>query len=140
TAQQQSLMLGSYFDIEATARPGVKPEDLEKAIQEELNKFRTEGPTQKELEGARATIESGVIRGLETLGGFGGVADRLNRYNHYLGDPGYLAKDLQRYEGATVASVRKTAAEKLKDNNRVVVYGVSGSKVISDVPRTNDPE
>src|SRR5207253_8708430 len=30
-ANQQSLMLGSEFQVQATARPGVKPEDLEKA-------------------------------------------------------------------------------------------------------------
>ena len=37
----------------------------------------------------RATpIETRIIQGLENLGGFGGVADRLNTYNHYLGDPG----------------------------------------------------
>jgi zinc protease len=138
-AQQNSLILGSAFDIEATARPGVKPEDLEKAIQEELNAIRTQGPTQAELERARATIESQIIRGLETLGGFGGVADRLNQYNHYLGDPGFLSKDLQRYENATVASIKKMAADKLGDSSRVVVYAVPGKKVITDVPRTDDP-
>ena len=31
------------------------------------------------------------MQGLESLGGFGGVADRLNMYNHFLKDPGYLA-------------------------------------------------
>jgi zinc protease len=138
-AQQYSLILGSFFDIEATARPGVKPEDLEKAIQEELNAIRSDGPTNAELERARSAIESEVIRGLETLGGFGGVADRLNQYNHYLGDPGYLGKDLQRYEEATVASVKKIAVDKLADHSRVVVYAVPGKKAIADVSRTDDP-
>lgn len=38
-AQQYSLSLGSIFTIEATAKPGVKLEDLEKAIDEELELF-----------------------------------------------------------------------------------------------------
>ncbi|HKW62561.1 MAG TPA: pitrilysin family protein, partial [Candidatus Acidoferrum sp.] len=48
-ANQQSLMLGSEFQVQATARPGVKPEDLEKAINAELDAFRTSGPTEEEL-------------------------------------------------------------------------------------------
>lgn len=138
--QQYSLILGSVFTIQATAKPGVKPEEIEKAIDEELDALRKEGPTQAELEGARNTIESQIIRGLETLGGFGGVADRLNQYNHYLGDPGYLAKDLGRYQNATVESLKKIAQEKLSKNSRVVVYGVNGPKVVDDVPKTATKE
>ncbi len=135
SAQQYSLALGSLFTIDATAKPGVKPEDLEREIDEELAAFRNTGPTMQELEGARNTIESGIIRGLETLGGFGGVADRLNQYNHFLGDPGYLAKDLERYRQATPEALRKIAETKLTPSTRVVVYGVPGEKVIDDAPK-----
>jgi zinc protease len=133
-ASQQSLMLGSVFQITATARPGVKPEDLEQAIDEELGGLQKTGPTPAELARARNTIETGTIQGLQRLGGFGGVADVLNQYNHYLGDPGYLAKDLSRYETAAAGSVQKMAAL-LTRNSRVVVYGVPGEKVIHDVPK-----
>lgn len=139
-AQQYSLILGSVFNIQATAKPGVKPENLEKAIDEELDALRKDGPTQAELDGARNTIESQIIRGLETLGGFGGVADRLNQYNHYLGDPGHLAKDIERYQQATVESLKKIAQERLTKNSRVVVYGVNGPKVVDDVPKTTGPK
>ena len=54
SVQNQSLMLGSVFEITATAKPGVKPEDLQKAIDEELTRLRNEGPTEQELE--RATV------------------------------------------------------------------------------------
>ena len=139
-AFNQSLSLGSIFIIQATAKPGVKPEDLEKAIDEELELMRREGPTADELALARNLIQTQIVRGLETLGGFGGVADRLNQYNHFLGDPDYLAKDLERYEQATTDSVRKIAQEKLTTNKRAVVYGVPGKKVIDDVPKTTDEE
>lgn len=135
-AQQYSLILGSVFNIQATAKPGVKPEELQAAIDEELKSYRATGPTQEELVRARNSIESTMIRGLETLGGFGGVADRLNQYNHYLGDPGYLPKDLARYQNATVAGIRAVAARDLSDNARVIVYGVKGSKVVNDIPKT----
>ena len=41
SAQQYSLILGSMFQIEATARPGHTVEELEKAIEEELTAFRS---------------------------------------------------------------------------------------------------
>ncbi|HYJ47635.1 MAG TPA: pitrilysin family protein [Pyrinomonadaceae bacterium] len=139
-AFNQSTLLGSVFIIQATAKPGVKPEELEKAIDEELEAVRREGPTEGEVERARNLIQTQIVRGLETLGGFGGVADRLNQYNHYLGDPDYLAKDLDRYEKATPAAIQKIAREKLSNSARAVVYGVPGKKVIDDVPKTAEEE
>jgi zinc protease len=135
-AQQYSLALGSIFVIEATAKPGVDPQQLENAVREEIEKFQKDGPEDAELLRAQNTIESAIIRGLETLGGFGGVADRLNLYNHFLNDPGYLPKDLQRYRTATPASIRRLAQEKLRREAGVVVWGVPGSKTIHDVPRS----
>jgi zinc protease len=135
-AGQYSLALGSIFTIQATAKPGVSPEQLEQAIDEELERIRQDGPEEIELQRARNTIESAVIRALETLGGFGGVADRLNQYNHYIGDPGYLERDLGRYENSTVKALHDTARSRLSRDQRVVVYGVPGTKVVQDVPKS----
>jgi zinc protease len=135
--QNQSALLASVFMIQATAKPGVKLEDLEKAINQELDAFRRHGPTEQEIERARNKVQARMIRRLELLGGFGGVADTLNRYNHYLKDPGYLPKDLQRYNEVTPATATAVAANKLKDSARVVVYGVPGKKEIHDVAKTH---
>jgi zinc protease len=67
-----------------------------------------------------------MVGGLETLGGFGGVADRLNQYNHYLGTPDYLEEDIQRYRGATIETVKQFAADQLQKRARIVVHGVPG--------------
>ncbi len=138
SAQQYSLALGSVFTIEATAKPDIPVEEVERAIDEELETLQEEGPTESELEGARNIIESAMIRGLETLGGFGGVADRLNQYNHFLGDPGYLARDLERYYCADTSSLRETAQKMLRRNARVAVNGVPGDKVIDDPPKSSE--
>jgi len=135
--QQYSLALGSVFVIEATAKPGVRPEQLEDTIREELDRFQENGPSPAELERARNIIEASIIRGLENLGGFGGVADRLNQYNHFMKDPGYLSRDLQRYQNATVESLRAVARSRLKREAGVVVYGVPGQKVVHDVPKSS---
>src|SRR5579862_1146699 len=131
SASQRSLTLGSVFDIEVTARPGHTAQEIEKAVDEELAAFRKNGPTAAELERARNTIETGMIQGLERLGGFGGVADRLNEYNHYLGDPGYFPQDVQRYQSATTESIRAFGEAQLKPTERVVVYGIPGKPDLS---------
>ncbi|MGH9679593.1 MAG: M16 family metallopeptidase, partial [Candidatus Acidiferrales bacterium] len=135
SAFQNSLTLGSVFEIAVTARPGHTPEEIEKAIDGELSAFRKSGPTAVELERAQNTMETRMIEGLERLGGFGGVADRLNEYNHYLGNPGYFAQDVDRYQNATIASVRSFAQRELKPTARVVVYGIPGKPDLGpDVP------
>jgi zinc protease len=135
SAQQYALTLGSVFLVQATAKPGVTTAQLEQAIDAQLAKLRAEGPTQEELDRARNTIETGIVRGLESLGGFGGIADRLNQYNHYLHNPNYLAADIGRFRAATPAALRAVAAKTLSSESRVVVEGVPGPKVIHDVPR-----
>jgi zinc protease len=141
SANQQSLILGSVFEIQVTAKAGVKPEDLEKAIDAELDAFRKNGPSAAELARARNVIESRIIAGLETLGGFGGVADRLNSYNHYLGTPDFLAADIGRYENASTESVQAFAERQLNGNQRAVVYGVPGKQDLgAEVATPKAPE
>jgi zinc protease len=135
SATQNSMILGSVFEIAVTARPGHSADEIEKAIDAELDAFRKDGPTPAELERAQNGIETRMIQGLERLGGFGGIADRLNEYNHYLGTPDFIAQDLARYQKATVASIRAFAQEQLKPTARVVVYGIPGKPDLGpDVP------
>ncbi|HUC52457.1 MAG TPA: pitrilysin family protein [Candidatus Cybelea sp.] len=138
---QQSLILGSVFEVQVTAKAGVKPEDLEKAIDAEMDEFRKNGPTAAELTRARNVIESRIIAGLETLGGFGGVADRLNSYNHYLGTPDFLAADMARYENASSESIQAFAQGQLNGNQSAVVYGVPGKQDLGpEVATPKTPE
>jgi len=141
SVNQQSLILGSVFEVQVTAKAGVKLEDLEKMINTELDAFRKDGPTAEELMRARNVIESRIIAGLETLGGFGGVADRLNSYNHFLGTPDFLAADIARYENASTESIQAFAEGQLKGNQRAVVYGVPGKQDLgAEVATPKAPE
>ncbi len=103
---QSSMMLTSVFQIEVTARPGVKPEQLEKAVDAELALLRDKGPTEAEVEQARNRMLSANIQGLETTDG---VADQLNRYNQYVGTPDYLQQDVARYARLTPELLRAAA-------------------------------
>lgn len=137
SAEQNSLTLGSMFEIEATARPGHTAEELEKAIEEELTALRTTPSELREVEMARNTIETNIIGGLERLGGFGGVADRLNLYNHYLGTPDYLQKDIQRYRAVTPATIQAFVRAQLTPTSRVVLMAQPGAP--APVPVTPTP-
>ena len=131
-----SESLASTVECDLIARPGVTPEKLEAEAEKIVADLSASGPTAEEVEWSRNKIETGLISGLQRLGGFGGVADQLNYYNQYTGDPGYLPKDLARYDAVTPASVQKAAQATLGKDQRVVVYGIPGKKVLNDVPRS----
>jgi zinc protease len=136
SAYQQSLTLGSVFTIVATARPGRTAEELERAIDAELARLRDSGPDQAEVDRARNTVETRIVQGLERLGGFGGVADRLNLYNHHVKAPGYLDEDVRRYRGVTPSSVKTFAASHLVPSRRALIHAVPGEPdVPAAVPR-----
>jgi zinc protease len=116
-ANQESAQLGSAFKIVATAKPGHTPEELLAAIDAEVAKVRDTGPTDAEIDRARATFLAHEAFSLE---GVGARADVVSTYNHYLGDPAYLPKDIARYEGATSQSVREASRTWLPAGKRVV--------------------
>ena len=98
------------FVVQATARPGVPLSKIEPIVTAEIARLAKEGPTAAELERAKTKQESEFISGLERIGGFGGKADVLNQYNVFLGDPGKIDADLQRYRALTPADVQQAVA------------------------------
>jgi len=125
-ASQNAYALTSTFMIDATARPGTTPADLEGAIDAELAALREVGPSDAEVERARNTIETAMLTSIEKLGG-AGLANQLNQYNQYTGDPGYLSRDLERLRRVSAADVRRVAQAWLQPDARVVVAGVPGT-------------
>ncbi len=121
-AYQDSMEMSSQFVIQATARPGHDLAELETVIDEELTKLLADGVTSEELDLALTANESAKIRGLQRVGGFGGRADRLNRYNVFTGDPGYLAEDFARYRRITTDDLRSTARRYLDIGRRAVLH------------------
>jgi zinc protease len=126
SSSQNSLALGSMFTVDAIARPGHTPQEIETAIDAELELLRTRGPTEKELERARNTIETAMLTQVEKVGGYG-LANLMNQYNQYTGDPGYLNKDIARYRRVTAADIQRVAAAELQNRARAVIYGVPGT-------------
>jgi zinc protease len=120
-ASQNSREAGSFFQIVATAAPGRTLAEVERAIAKEMNGLIERGPTDEELERCLAQAEAHFLFRLQTVGGFGGKSDQLNAYNTFLSDPGYFARDLERYRSATPSSLRGAAAAHLKQPGRVIL-------------------
>jgi zinc protease len=123
-AAQHAHALTSFFTIDVTARAGIAESELETAIDSELEALRATGPTAKEVERARNIIETAMLTAIEKPGG---LANELNAYNQYTGDPGYLQRDLERLRRVTPADVQRVVRAQLQNRARAVVVGVPGT-------------
>jgi zinc protease len=101
--------LASLFVAVATLRAGVDPADAEREIDRVVGEFIKQGPTDAELQRARARLTSQFVRGAERLGGFGGRSDILAESLTFDGrTDGYLDR-LERLSTATASDVRQAA-------------------------------
>jgi zinc protease len=140
-ADLTSLTNGSTFTVTATAKPGHTPAELEAAIDAELHELARRGPTRAEVDAAKTAIIARSVRSLDNLGDFGGLADQLNYYNHYLGDPDRIRDDLRAVGAVTAERVRRFTADQLDPDRRVVIEVVPGPKMpVDDPPERTGPE
>ena len=116
-ANQASMEIANNFDIVVTAKSGHGADELLKAIDEELAKLRAGGVKEDELSRAKAAINSDNLFELERSSQ---RANTLNSYNHFTGDPNWLAQDIARTNQATVESVNAAARTWLPEKDRVV--------------------
>jgi zinc protease len=135
SADQEAYAQTGIFLVQALARPGRTPDELEAALDKELTALAAQGPTQAEVDRAWRSIERRMLEGLEKIGGQSGIANRLNHYNHYTGDPGFLARDLERYRRVTPEDVQRAAEAWLGPDARVSVHAERGEKKLApEVP------
>ncbi len=118
-AFQESAALASAFQIVATARPGHTVAEIEKVIDEEIQKLQKEPPSQHELERSVNQIEASFYNRMERVGGFGGKADQLNGYYTVTGDPDFFNEDLARYRALSASDVRAAAMQFLPLDRRI---------------------
>lgn len=128
SAYNNSAEVSGSFGIVSTAKQGASLKEIEEVINNELEKVKLEGVSEKELELAKNETEANFIYRLQSLGGFGGRTDQLNRYNIFVGDPGYFNKDLERYKKVSVKDIKRVANVYLKQNGKVVLSVVPRGK------------
>jgi predicted Zn-dependent peptidase len=103
---------------QATVRPGVDPDVVERAFEEELERMGREPVTDDELARARALIETYELEALQRVDE---RADRLAMLATLLDDPDLINRQLGRYLAVTAADIQAVAAEVFRPDNRVVL-------------------
>ena len=116
SAYQASAALGSSFQIVATARPGHTAAELQKAIDEELEKLRSSPPELREVQRAINQTEAAFYRRMERVSS---KADQLNAYYFAGKSPDWFAQDLARYTSLTPADAQAAIVRWLPAGQRV---------------------
>jgi zinc protease len=119
SAAQQSQRLASEFVIDVIPRPGHTVEEMQKIIDEELERLKESPPDAREVERALNQIEASFYSRMERVGSYGGKADQLNAYYAYTGNPDYFGEDLARYRALTPQDIQAIAQRFLPRDRRV---------------------
>jgi predicted Zn-dependent peptidase len=117
-ASQDSSGFSSLFTITVTLRTGADLDQVKKVVMDEVARLAQENLSDKEIRRFVAEVEASAIYRLESLNA---RADELQSYNHFLGDPGKLTWDLDRYRTTTADRIRATFAKYIVPANAVTV-------------------
>jgi len=122
--QPEARIGPSLIYIEATPRPGVKPEDLEKAIYEEIEAVQKDGVTTQEIEKARTQYLRGQIQSRQSSLS---TAIALGRYTVYFNDPDLINTSFDKFNAVTQEQVKQAAQKYLVTSGRAVVTTLPAS-------------
>jgi zinc protease len=134
--------IAGTFQIVATAKPGVELSRVERALDEELQKFLTGGPTRAELTRVKNQYGASFIRGIERIGGFGGKSDILAKSMVFGGSPDAYKITLDRLQKAATTDLTNAAMKWLSDGDYVleITPFAQGAATASTVDRSKLPE
>jgi zinc protease len=116
--QVDARMGPSLMYILAYPRPGVKPEDLEKAIYEEISAIAKDGITAAELSKAQTQYRRHEVQTRESALR---TSLRLGHDAVYFNDPNLINTALDKYNAVTADEVKKAAQQYFTSNLRAVV-------------------
>jgi zinc protease len=111
-----SEIAGAFY-IQATVKPGVDAAVVEKELDAIVTELLEKGPTAAEVQRAQSRSLSRFVRGMETLGGFGGRSEILAASQTYTGRGDAYLDRLEKKAKATPADVQKVAKTWLDANH-----------------------
>lgn len=104
-----------------TGYPGAKPEDLEKALLDELDDLPSVG--QDELDRAVALTETHLLRNIQSTGS---RADLLSMFDQIFDDPARLNSEVDRVRAVTRSQVQDFGGKFLGPDNRAFLTYIPG--------------
>ena len=108
--------IGGGYIVWGTALPGQDLATVEQALEEELARFLTDGPSRAELSRVKTEIQASFIRGIERVGGFSGKSNILATNAVYGGRPDFYKHSLSVLDKATSGAVTAVARQWLSGN------------------------
>jgi zinc protease len=121
SAYQSGRELAGSFGIVVTLRPSRSIAQARDLVEAELSAMSEAEVEHEELARVQNMREAGFYFALEHIGGFGGVADRLNAYNVFRGDPALIGTDVRRFREVTAAAIRGVVRRHIAGKPRVVL-------------------
>ncbi len=109
----------------ATTPPNVNLDDLALAMNEEIERLKTEPVSPEELERVKNNLKVDLLRGLDSNMG---MARALVEYEVKTGDWRNLFKTLDQYEAVTADDILRVAQETFTDENRTIGKIIPASK------------
>ena len=106
--------------------PGHTNQEIQKAIQEQIVKLKTEDVTDEELQMFKTRTKADLIRGLASNEG---LAQQLAIYQLRYGDWRELFRYLDKVDKVTKADIRRVANQAFQDNNRTIGTIETASRV-----------
>jgi predicted Zn-dependent peptidase len=101
--------------LDVTGRPETTPDELERAVGDEIDRMYADGVTADEVERAVSLIETELIVSLQSAGD---RADKLSLFATYFGDPSLVNTQADRYRAVTADQVNAFARTHLGPRNR----------------------
>lgn len=132
SARQSGKRLAGDFSIVATARPGHALPALQTIIDAELARLVATGPTARELDQAKNSIEAGFLSGIESVGR---KADQLNAYYYQLGTADAFQRDLDRYRAVTAADIQRVVRTYLTGPRAIISVVPQGNRTLAATGR-----
>lgn len=129
------LRYGGLFLIQATPRAPHTVEEVEAAVEEEIQRAKSELPTPRELTKVRNQMEVSVVRG---LGSNGGLASHLGEAWSLTGDWRFAFEERKMTQAVTAEDVVTAAKRYLLPRDRTVAWLVRGESPVSIPPVRRD--
>ncbi len=126
--KQLALFCGAFsFGLEdpgltmafSLANMGVAPEEVEAAMNEEIERMKTQLISDEELQKLRNQIENAFVSSNSSVAG---IAESLANYRMYFGDTNLINTEVERYMKVTPEDIRAAAQKYYTPENRVVLY------------------
>ena len=126
--QQKALQVVSFpfaledpglFLVFGLVNMGITLQDLEAAIDAEIDKVKTTTVNDAEFRKLQNKVENDFVTGNSTMAG---IAENLANYHVYFGNANLINTEIERYLKVTPADLMRVANKYLNKENRVVLY------------------